>query len=136
MRLHSPAPHESPELWSRIRDRIAACCERSGAKYEPIDVLRNLIAGAMTLWLAIDETDEIKAVAITEIAAYPRITVCKLLACTGDDAALWVDLLVSIEAWAKQHGCAAMEPICRPGWERRLKPLGYRKTHVVLEKGL
>jgi len=96
----------------------------------------SLIAGSMNLWLAVDETDAIKAVAVTEIAAYPRIMVCKLLACTGDDAALWVDLLAPIEDWAKSRGCAAMEPICRPGWERRLKSLGYRKTHVVLEKCL
>jgi hypothetical protein len=90
----------------------------------------------MALWLALSETEAIEALAITEIAAYPRITVCKLLACTGDDAALWVHLLESIEAWAKSRGCAAMEPVCRPGWERRLKPMGYRKTHVVLEKRL
>jgi len=194
MRLQSPQPPEIPELWPRIRDRIASCCQRSGGKYAPADVLRSLIAGGMQLWLAVDEpispekttrvplharqevvqqvehrrespagTDvpapasklgwsgdfasrnteaatceraRIKAVAITEIAAYPRITVCKLLACTGDDAARWVELLAPIEAWAKSRGCAAMEPICRPGWERRLKPLGYRKTHVVLEKCL
>jgi hypothetical protein len=136
MRLRAPTPEEIPELWPRVRDRIAACCERSGGKYEPIDVLRNLIVGAMNLWMVVDESNAIKALAITEIAVYPRVTVCKLLACTGEDAALWVDLLAPIEAWARQRGCAAMEPICRPGWERRLKPLGYRKTHVVLEKGL
>jgi len=185
MRLQLPQPPDIPGLWPHIRDRIASCCERSGGKYAPADVLRSLIAGEMQLWLAVDEPispekttrvpphawqevvqrvehrrespsgadapapasklgwraatcerARIKAVAITEIAAYPQITVCKLLACTGDDAARWVELLAPIEAWAKSRGCAAMEPICRPGWERRLKPLGYRKTHVVLEKCL
>ncbi len=194
VQLRAVTPPDIPDLWPQIRDRIASCCERSGGKYEAIDVLRNLIAGSMNLWLAVDEpvspeettrvlpharqevvqqiehrrespvaadaatpasklgwsgdfasrnteaaTCErvrIKALAVTEIAAYPRITVCRLLACTGDDAALWVDLLAPIEDWAKSRGCAAMEPICRPGWERRLKPMGYRKTHVVLEKRL
>lgn len=162
VQLRAVSPREIPELWPQVRDRIASCCARSGGKYAPIDVLRHLIAGSMTLWLATDQNSDsceppsgadashtaeregwcggsceaagIKALAITELAAYPRITVCKLLACTGDDAALWVDLLAPMEAWAKQHGCAVLEPICRPGWERRLKPQGYRKTHVVLEK--
>jgi len=136
VQLRAVTPPEIPDLWPQIRDRIASCCERSGGKYAPADVLRNLIASAMNLWIALDEDNAIKALLITEIAAYPRITVCRLLACTGDDAALWVDLLAPIEGWAKSQGCAAMEPICRPGWERRLKPMGYRKTHVVLEKRL
>jgi len=136
MRLHAPAPQEIAKLWPTIRDRIGSCCERSGGKYAPADVLLNFLNGRMELWLVMDEAGAIQALVITEIVAYPRITVCRLLACTGDDAALWVDLLASMEAWAKSRGCAAMEPICRPGWERRLKPLGYRKTHVVLEKSL
>ena len=130
VQLRAVTPPEIPDLWPQIRDRIASCCERSGGKYAPADVLRNLIASAMNLWIALDEDNAIKALLITEIAAYPRITVCRLLACTGDDAALWVDLLAPIEGWAKSQGCAAMEPICRPGWERRLKPMGYRKTQT------
>lgn len=136
MRLHRVAPHELPDLWPQIRERVAACCARSGGKYEPVDVLLNCLSRRMNMWLVQGDADHISAIAITEIVAYPRITVCKLLACTGEGAEQWVDLLADIEAWAKAQGCAAIEPICRPGWERRLKPKGYRKTHVVLEKSL
>lgn len=176
MHLHAVAPHELPDLWPSLRERVAACCARSGGKYEPLDVLMHCLSRRMDLWLALDEaascaadhtspahsavppsfsapadalrrrsatasaplgdSRQITALAITEIVAYPRIAVCKLLACTGEDAARWVNLLTQIEAWAKAQGCAAMEPICRPGWERHLKPKGYRKTHVVLEKTL
>lgn len=136
MRLHPVLPHELPELWPTIRDRVATCCARSGGKYEPLDVLMHCLSRRMGLWLARQDEGEIAAIAITEICAYPRLAVCKLLACTGDDAPHWIELLAEIEAWAKAQGCAVMEPICRPGWERHLKPKGYRKTHVVLEKTL
>lgn len=165
MRLHAVAPPDLPVLWPQIRDRVASCCARSGGKYEPLDILMHCLSRRMDVWLAIGNRDadcrespvptdvgtpasgpgwraadgervRIEALAITEIVAYPRTTVCKLLACTGDDAWRWVDLLAQIEAWAKAQGCAVMEPICRPGWERHLKPKGYRKTHVVLEKSL
>ena len=146
MRLRGTAPAELPALWRCIRDRIAGCCERSGGKYEPVDVLRNVLTGRMQLWLALDERSDsgeppseaagIKALALTEIVSYPRLVVCKLLACTGEDAGRWIGLLAEIEVWAKERGCSVLEPICRPGWERRLKPIGYRKTHVVLEKSL
>ncbi len=136
MRLHAPEPRNIPDIWPTIRERVASCCGRSGGKYEPVDVLLNFLGGRMELWLVLDEADAIQALVITEIVAYPRIRVCKLLACTGEGAPQWLDLIEKIEAWAKARGCGAMEPICRAGWERRLKPLGYRKTHVVLEKSL
>lgn len=135
MNLHAAGPAEMPGLWPRVRDRIASCCDRSGGKYEPADILRNLIAGRMDLWLA-EDGGAIHAVAISEIVVYPRVRVCKLLACTGEKARRWLDLLAQIEAWARAQGCAVIEPVCRPGWERHLKPMGYRKTHVVLEKTL
>lgn len=135
MRLHEVTPAELSDLWPQIRDGIAACCARSGGKYEPVDVLQQAIVGRMQLWLVRDE-GAIHALAITEIVPYPRITVCKLLACTGEQAARWVNLISAIEAWAKDRGCAVLEPVCRPGWERHLRPMGYRKTHVVLEKTL
>jgi hypothetical protein len=165
MRLRAVAAHDLPELWPQLRERVASCCARSGGKYEPLDVLMHCLSRRMDLWLAIENRDgescepaapthagapagdlawrpadrecaRIAALAITEIVVYPRITVCKLLACTGDDAQRWIDLLAPLETWAKAQGCAVMEPICRPGWERQLKPAGYRKTHVVLEKSL
>ena len=135
MRLRGIAPAELPDLWPQIRDRIAACCARSGGKYEPLDVLQLVIAARMQLWLA-TEDDAIHALALTEIVRYPRVKVCKLLACTGEGAPRWIDLIGAIEAWAKDCGCAVLEPVCRPGWERHLKPMGYRRTHVVLEKTL
>lgn len=133
MRLLPVDAHGLPDLWPLVRNRIASCCARSGGKYEPVDVLQNALAGRMRLWLAVED-DSTRALAITEIVQYPRISVCKLLACTGEQAKGWVDLVAEIEAWAKEHGCSVLEAICRPGWERHLKPMGYRKTHVVLEK--
>lgn len=177
MHLQTVQVRDVPDLWPLIRDRLVGCCDRSGGKYAPIDVLHNLLVGRMQLWIAVDERSDsreslsgaeaprtaeregrgsrglrsldisgrrggsreaarMRALAITEIVPYPRITVCKLLACTGEDAHRWVDLLAGIEAWAKERGCGVLEPICRPGWERHLKPMGYVKTHVVLEKRL
>ena len=136
LQLREIAPAEIPDLWPAIRDRVASCCARSGGKYQQVDVLEHVLMRRMDLWLVEDDADAIHALALTEIAAYPRIAVCKLLACTGDDARRWVDLLPTLEAWAKSRGCAVLEPICRPGWERQLKSQGYRKTHVVLEKSL
>lgn len=136
MRLRRVEPHELGDLWETLRGRVSSCCARSGGKYEPVDVLTLCLTRRMDLWVAVDDTDKICALGLTEIVEYPRNKVCKFLACTGENAADWTGLLGSLEAWAKAQGCAAMEPICRPGWERFLSAHGYRKRHVEMEKRL
>lgn len=135
MRL-CPAPADRiPGIWAEIRDHIAGACEFSGGKYAAGDILKALLARNMQLWLVVDG-DRVAAIVLTEIASYPRFKVCKLLACTGEARETWTHLIGEIEAWARAQGCAVLESIARPGWERVLKPLGYTRTHVVLEKRL
>ena len=156
--LRHVQPHELPVWWSLVRDRVASTCERSSGKYQPADILKQLVDGQMQLWAVLDEEPEasedetkrlqgsrarqategpqIKAIAITEISQFPRARVCWVLACTGDVVDDWLDHLSEIESWAHARGCTAIEPVARPGWERRLNSRGYRKTHVVLEKTL
>ena len=41
-----------------------------------------------------------------------------------------------IERWAASKGSRRVRLIPRVGWEPSLKKLGYRKTHVVMEKDI
>jgi len=143
--LRHVAAQELPVWWPILRDRIAAACARSGGKYLPADILKEVAAGRMHVFavtpLARDDASAdapppIQAIAIAEITQFPRRRVCRVLACTGEKTSEWLDKLAEIEAWARRCGCTAIEPVARPGWERKLKSRGYRKTHVVLEKSL
>jgi hypothetical protein len=136
MRLVLAPGRNAAAWWPAVRKRVAACCARSSGKYEPADVLRLVLAGRMQLWTAVDDAAAVRAVAITEIVSYPRRRVCRLLACTGTGIDDWWPLIAGLEAWARDAGCTALEPLARPGWERRLKSAGYRKTHIILEKTL
>ena len=56
---------------------------------------------------------------------------------TGFGTKDWRDLLPELEKYLKEFvGCTIVKPICRPGWKPFLKQMGYRQTHVVLEKML
>jgi hypothetical protein len=53
----------------------------------------------------------------------------------GERMAEWLPMFVSeIEAFLRRAGCAVFKMIPRDGFERVLKPFGYRRTKVVLEK--
>jgi hypothetical protein len=133
------SPDRLPDAWPTVGPLIALACARSSGKFLPQDVARAVAEGRFQLWVGIEGPKSghaIHVMLLTRIATYPRLTVCELLACVGDDRVGWEHLLDAIEHWAKARGCALVQPIARPGWERVLKERGYRKTHVMLEKDL
>lgn len=55
----------------------------------------------------------------------------------GENRRAWAHLLGDLETYLREHeGCAAMEPVCRPGWSKILKEQGYHVTHYVMRKEL
>lgn len=125
---------EVEAVWPLVAPLIAAACTRGGGKRTPNDVRRALADRDQQLWLAWDGS--VVALAVTEIACYPRKKCCRILICTGRERQSWQHRLAVIEAWAKAQGCVAMELIARPGWSRLLKGQGYAITHLFCEKEL
>jgi hypothetical protein len=129
-----------PDWWPLLSPMIAAACARSGGKYRAVDILRALIAREMQLWAALDPGEQsansVAAICLTEIVNFPGKRVCRILAGTGERRERWVHFAEEIGDWARLQGCAAIEAVARPGWERDFAALGYRKTHVILEKSL
>ena len=85
--------------------------------------------------------DEIanKATALLGIAYHKRgdDLIAELIWTTGKHREQWQDLLPELERYLREHvGCAALRPICRPGWKPFLKQRGYHETHVMMEKVL
>lgn len=120
----------------QLAPSISRALRRSGfERYNLADVIERLHSGRMQLWLGVDD-DGVRVCVITEVSDYPRARTCGIFVCIGSGMAGWLHCLAEIEAWAKRVGCRYMVNIAREGWARTLKPLGYKKTHVVLEKEL
>jgi hypothetical protein len=131
--LHGIQPAEINAVWEDVRALIEDACATNRGKYDAEDIRRGLLAGEDQLWIWKSPTAF--AVGITRLANYPKQRVCTIRIVTGSNAAEWqAPAIDTIERWAKEKGCDAMELCARPGWERRLK--GYDKTHVYLEKQL
>lgn len=96
------------------------------------DFISQLYSEDRQLWLAINDDEEIKGVVLTSIAADRRNTL-HITHGSGTGFREWVYLATYIFDWGRDMGCKTVEVTCRPGWERFLKNLGLRKTHVVME---
>ncbi|MBQ0820730.1 hypothetical protein KBI52_10985 [Microvirga sp. HBU67558] len=56
--------------------------------------------------------------------------------CTGKDRHdWWFHLLTQLETHLREHlGCEGFKVVCRPGWKKHCQELGYRLTHIVMER--
>ncbi len=101
------------------------------------DIYKRLSEARMQLWLVFNEDREIISVLTTEIIDYPRKTVCRIVTLGGKDLDIWVqDWLETIEAWALENDCVAMETVCRKGFIKKLERFGYENAYTVLVKEL
>lgn len=130
-RLICVDPARIADMWPHVRDKIRAAIERTGLS-SFADIEADVLAGKQLVWIAWNGS-EIMAAATTELSK-PLSKICTLTACSGYDRKQWLPLLEQIEKYAADEKCSSMRIYGRNGWERVLS--GYRKTHIVLEKGL
>jgi len=125
------------DVWILVEDLIQKACDRSGGFADANDVKKWLEQGTMQLWVAWDnEVKKVKCVCVTELRQYPKYKICDCKITTGTNFKSWVDFMDIVMKWAQKQECKKMEIFTRPGWERILKPKGFIKTHVQLERML
>ena len=99
-------------------------------KWTPDELREDVKQGSRQLWIAFD--GEVKAAVLTMVLT-DRQRTCVITHAAGSDRGSWTHLMEHLENEARAIGCQRMEAVARPGWER---VLGWKKTHVVLEKEL
>jgi hypothetical protein len=125
------------EVWEDCEPYIEMGNGKSRDEMSVMDIYARLSEARMQLWLVFNEDREIISVLTTEIIDYPRKTVCRIVTLGGKDLDIWVqDWLETIEAWALENDCVAMETVCRKGFIKKLERFGYENAYTVLVKEL
>ena len=125
------------EVWEDCEPYIAMGNGKSRDEMSVEDIYKRLSEARMQIWLVFNEDKDIISVLTTEIIDYPRKTVCRIVTLGGKDLDIWVeDWLETIEAWALENDCVAMETVCRKGFIKKLEKFGYENAYTVLVKEL
>ena len=102
------------EVWEDCEPYIEMGNGKSRDEMSVMDIYKRLSEARMQLWLVFDEDREIISVLTTEIIESPRKTTCRIVTLGGQALDLWVEkLLETLEEWALENGCVAMETVCR-----------------------
>jgi hypothetical protein len=115
------------EMWPKVRAYISSATERTNGRYEPEDVLYEVLDGNLLLWAAINGK-EVKGVATTRFMEYPRKKTLMVPFLAGEDFKDWGDdMLSTLKKWAADNGCDTLEASGRPGWAKVFESAGYKR---------
>jgi hypothetical protein len=123
------------ERWGLISPLLVRALESGPEVMSLIDVWDALMRRDMQLWVA-SEGDRPIAVAVTQILNWPQSRCCEIFLVAGGKLENFVDFERVISDWAEAEGCDFLQITGRAGWERILDTAGWKRSAVLLTKGL
>ena len=129
------------DVWSLVLKNIKEALSYSGNYTDSDFVLEQLKQNKFQLWVLWDKTkektiDKYYGVVVTEIIQRKLKRSCNIFIVTGRHRQKWQHLVSELEKFAIDNDCNSMELFARPGWDKIMQNLDYKRTHVVLEKQL
>lgn len=121
-----------PEWFDRLRWHFDSFVERSSGANTLESIIQSIMTEDTQCWV-VTIAGAVRACALTHISNDAGKT-CVVLACAGEGFQDWFEILVkTLYSWSKEVGSNKFEVHARPGWEKPLKHLGMKKTHIVME---
>jgi hypothetical protein len=101
---------------------------------EPEDIVLNLLKGASHIWVSFDNDGEVAGCLIMTMVKYPRRSGVMSEAAGGKF--IIEDIYPIFEKFYKDRKLGFIQITGRKGWDRVMKPSGYKLDHITLYKRL
>lgn len=121
--------------WPHVSEWIAKAIVYAGHYWTLQDVRERLDSRDMQLWVIWND-GQMQGCICTEIYDTARGKTCAMPIVFAYDMTRSIGVLDIIERWAKSHQCQRLQGEGRAGWERALKPHGFKKLTTQVEKVL
>lgn len=120
-------------LWPRIFPHLSKAAEYTFGRYEPEDILDFVVSGDAHLWVVFDDKN-IVGITVTRFWQYPRKKCLDVMFLGGEEWGEWKDIVFdTLQRWAHDSGCTAIEASGRVGFARVFKSRGYTPLWQVFE---
>lgn len=131
--LEGVRPDHVGLYWPHVKPWVSSAVYDFGHCWTADDVRSDLEEKRMQLWV-IWLGDVMHGCICTHIFDSPRGKTCAMPVVFCYDMSSCIGVIDTIEAWAKSIGCVRLQGEGRAGWDRALKPLGWRKITTQFEK--
>jgi hypothetical protein len=115
------------EAFKARADLIQSVLDRNET-HDLVDIYTGLEAGLLQIW------SPPEAVLVTEIVVYPKLKALNVFLAAGNKENI-IEILPSVEQFAKAEGCSRLQMTGRKGWERVFQTYA-EKESVTLTRNL
>jgi len=131
------APANVDKNWMTIAPWIAQAIEGSRVAQDLEQIKTRAMNGSMQIWVgAMPKSKNVSLVLVTEAILIDEVPMLVLRMLAGVDIDECLPDMAMIENWATNKGFHSLQIWGRKGWERKLKPLGFRHEYTILSKVL
>lgn len=120
--------------WEAAAPMIQAAIDSGDEPYELEEIKKEIDGNRMQLWAIIANNGEIIASFVTTIAYKGQVLL--VFFAGGEEMHKWLSFFDELMRWGKDNGCTSCQVHGRLGWDRVLKPFGFHRKKIVVEKTL
>ena len=120
--------------WAEIKPYIDRAVEHGIGECTSMDMFLGAMAGKYECWEAIID-GKTMSFGMARINTFQQHDQLQIVTASGEGWDLYgPEALAYAEDVAKQTGCKYVTVWGRPGWTKKMKPLGYKHTYTVMTK--
>ncbi len=120
-------------VWDKVEGYIEQAASQTGGRYDMDDVLDMIMTDKYSLWVAFDPW-ELKGGTVTCITQYPGKKTLTAMFLGGTEGYAWKKaMLATLQKYARDLDCEAIEATGRMGWTKIFKDDGIKPLWQTFE---
>jgi hypothetical protein len=137
MHITQLTKEQTIENWPILSRYLRKVLEHGQGESTLTDYLTKVLVGVAQCWGVI-EHGTIVGVGLTEFLQYSQHKTLHIIAFSGSNFEEQSKVFPTVEQFAKDNGCKAIEQWGRPGWAKVLPQYvpGFKQAYVVMRKDL
>lgn len=138
MKITILSPEQVVTHWSHISNMLEKVLEHGQRESTTTDYLKKILNEMVHCWAVVDDDLNIVGVGLTQYLQYSQHKTLHIIAFSGNNFEEQSKVFPTVEQFARDSGCKAIEQWGRPGWAKVLPKYvpGFKEAYVVMRKDL
>ena len=131
-------PDKALKYWPSICLFLDKALAKGQGESTTTDYMRRILLEEVHCWVLIDDKTTIVGAGLTQVLQYAQHKTLHIIAFSGEGFEEQSKVFPTVEEFAKEIGCKAIEQWGRPGWAKILPKYvpGFKQAYVVMRKDL
>ena len=138
MKIIILTPEQALTHWVTLSELFSKVIEHGQGESTLTDYMKKILNEMAQCWAVLDNNDCIVGAGLTEYLQYSQHKTLHIIAFSGSNFEEQSKVFPTVEQFARDSGCIAIEQWGRPGWAKVLPKYvpGFKEACVVMRKDL